>query len=118
MILLCFFFFFYLLQPTAAKNGQIQTQMLRICEVFDAIFISSPLNDLPALWEGLVSPGDSYLLREAGEHSCDSMLTSGRLLLGLNVSRSSVHYFYSPLLPDFFYSFWCCCVDVQNHRHV
>lgn len=39
MILL---WFFSTLQPTVAKEGKIQTQMLRICDVFDAIFIFKP----------------------------------------------------------------------------
>lgn len=82
-------------------------------------------NDLFALWEGPVSQGGSYLLREAGERSCDSMLTSCLMLFsppgtqktGLNGFTSLVHYFYNKLLPVFFFFFTAAGVVVWIYRN-
>lgn len=109
IVLLWFFFLFVFFTFTTnqAKHGQIQTKILRFCESFDAIFIFMLFKWFTRPVGGACFPG---------ERSRDRLLTGGRLLLGLHVFPSSAHYFYTPLLPDFFYSCRCCRrVDVQNH---
>ena len=113
IVLLWFFFvlFFLPFQPTKQNMDKYKQKYWDFVNHLMLFSSSCSSNGLPALWEGLVSR-----VRAAGERSCDRLLTGGRLLLGLHVFPSSAHYFYTPLLPDFFYSCRCCRrVDVQNH---